>query len=403
MYPIYPAPVRDAVTGELNSALVGEQVQVVTRGTTTPYPIYNGAGDPIASSLVTVSSAFTTPTVYIDTETPEDVYLDWYHAGSGAQGAVDFEEVMRELASGSVKSVNGVTPDEAGDVVVEATGTDDAGIGELVTNTGSATYAALTERFGVGFIGLDTGEAAPPGTPDGTYILRAAGGGVGPTPVVVYAEDTFARTVALGWGTASGGGEWVSFPADDPVWSVGSGAGKYIAPGAGSHASDMRLSSYSQSTVEVEGIVSQEVGDAGSRFVKIYPRRIIGNDVHYNATLSLRGPNASRPLQVDLSLGKGFNIGDLQATLAGVATTGALGEMVRFRIQVIQEDAATTRVRARVWLDGTTEPATWQREATDTDVALQGAGHLAINVQQQTSETVASEVRLHEITVRSIA
>lgn len=104
-YPIYSAPVRDAVTGEFNQALVGEQVQIVTRGTTTPYPILNAADDPIPDSLVTVQSSFCTPTVYIDSETPETVYLDWYHAGSGARGPVDFEEVLRQIVMDALAEI----------------------------------------------------------------------------------------------------------------------------------------------------------------------------------------------------------------------------------------------------------------------------------------------------------
>jgi hypothetical protein len=97
-YPIYSAPVRNAETGEFDTQLVGEQVQIVNRGTTTPYPILNAADDVIADSLVTVQTSFCTPTVYIATEAPEAVYLDWYHAGSGARGPVYMEEVSRQAA-----------------------------------------------------------------------------------------------------------------------------------------------------------------------------------------------------------------------------------------------------------------------------------------------------------------
>lgn len=96
---IDPAPVRNAVTGELDPALIGEQVQIVTRDTTTAFPIQDGAGDPIASSLVTVSTAFTTPTVYVaDGVSIADLYLDWYHAASGKRGPVDFDRVLRDAA-----------------------------------------------------------------------------------------------------------------------------------------------------------------------------------------------------------------------------------------------------------------------------------------------------------------
>lgn len=101
MYPIYPAWVLDATTLLPNAALKGQQVQVVTRGTTAPYPIFDAAEDPIPSSLVTVTEAASTPTVYIDTEAPETVYLDWYDAGSGARGPIWFEEVSRQSAVGA--------------------------------------------------------------------------------------------------------------------------------------------------------------------------------------------------------------------------------------------------------------------------------------------------------------
>lgn len=104
MYPIYSAAVRNAITLEKDPALVGQQIQVVSRGTTTPYPIYDAASDPIPSSLVTVTSTGDTPTVYIETETPASVYLDWYHAGSGERGPIVFEEQLRDQAESASAS-----------------------------------------------------------------------------------------------------------------------------------------------------------------------------------------------------------------------------------------------------------------------------------------------------------
>lgn len=101
MYPIYSAWVLNATTLLPDAALKGQQVQVVTRNTTTPYPIFDAASDPIPSSLVTVTQAASTPTVYIDTVTPETVYLDWYDAGSGQRGPIWFEEVSRQSAVGA--------------------------------------------------------------------------------------------------------------------------------------------------------------------------------------------------------------------------------------------------------------------------------------------------------------
>lgn len=102
LYRVDDAQVRDAVTGELNTALVGQQVQIVVRDTTTPFPIEDSAGDPITDSLLTVTPVFTTPRFWIDTTTPADLYLDWYHASSGARGPVSFDAVLRDAAATAV-------------------------------------------------------------------------------------------------------------------------------------------------------------------------------------------------------------------------------------------------------------------------------------------------------------
>lgn len=413
MYPIYPAWVLDATTLLPNAALKGQQVQVVTRNTTTPYPIFDAASDPIIDSLVTVTQAASTPTVYIDTETPETVYLDWYDSASGARGPIWFEEVSRqsaaaahaaaaELAVGVVRSVNGHGPDEDGVVEIDASGVDDTGLAELIENPASATAIALTSIYGPGRIDLDLDDPIPPGTPDGTMVLRSAGGGTPPPVPVVYMTDDFERTVAAGSvGTPSGGGTYaaIDIAAD---WSVGSGAGIWKAPAAGSRSGYLRSSTYSQETVEIVGMISQVTGAVGNRVFTIAPRRIAASSVQYGANIVLRGSTATRPLQVDLGLQKGATEGDLQASVAGVVTTGALGALVRFRMRVIQLDPATTQVQARVWLDGTTEPTTWQRDATDTTAALQGAGTLSIGVRQNSGETIGSEARIHEYTVQSV-
>src|SRR5690606_38461832 len=86
----------------------------------------------------------------------------------------------------------------------------------------------------------------------------------------------------------------------------------------------------------------------------------------------------------------------------GVLTTGTFGQRIQFKVRITQVDAATTRVQARVWLEGTTEPTTWQRDATDTTVALQGPGSLHIGIRQNGAETIGSEARVHEYEVRSI-
>lgn len=312
--------------------------------------------------------------------------------------------VEADLASGVVRSVNGYVPDSDGNVEFEvgSGGVDDEGLAALIATPASATSQALTSLYGPGILFLDLDEPVPAGTPDGTIIFRNAGGNVGPVEPVIYFHDDFERTVAAGGlGDPSGGGAYslLDIPSD---WSVGNGAATWKAPGAGGRGGFFRSSSYSQENVEMVGVVSQESGDVGNRVVSIAPRRPLGTNVQYAANITLRGPNASRPLQVDLALQRDVSEGDLASATGGVVTTGALGDKVHFRVRVTQVDASTTRVQARLWLDGTDEPTTWQKDATDTTANLQGAGSMAVLVRQNGPETVGSEVRIHEITVRSV-
>lgn len=101
MVRIDDAQVRDAITGELIQGLVGQPVKIVARDTTTPFPIYDSIGDPIAGSVVTVTSVFTVPRIWVDVTSPADVYLDWLDEGSGARGPVDFDRALRDAAASS--------------------------------------------------------------------------------------------------------------------------------------------------------------------------------------------------------------------------------------------------------------------------------------------------------------
>jgi hypothetical protein len=106
LYRIDDVQVRDAATGELIQALVGQTVKIVTRDTTTAFPIYDSIGDPISGSNVTVTQTFTVPRIWIsDADAPvgdiSQVYLDWYNAGSGVRGSVDFDIPLRNAARGA--------------------------------------------------------------------------------------------------------------------------------------------------------------------------------------------------------------------------------------------------------------------------------------------------------------
>jgi len=56
------------------------------------------------------------------------------------------------------------------------------------------------------------------------------------------------------------------------------------------------------------------------------------------------------------------------------------GTTYHFRFQVVQLTATSTRLRGKVWPDGTAEPITWTIETTDGTAVLQNvSGSLAFD------------------------
>ena len=65
--------------------------------------------------------------------------------------------------------------------------------------------------------------------------------------------------------------------------------------------------------------------------------------------------------------------------------TLAAGQKLRIRLQV--DGTSPTTVRAKVWKDGTTEPAGWQYTATDSTAALQAAGGVRLQTYVSSAAT----------------
>jgi hypothetical protein len=140
-YRVDEANVRDSDTGEIISELVGSQVQIVTRDTTAPFPILDETQSIIPESLVTVTPVYTTPAFWIDTDAPEDLYLDWLDTASGKRGPVEFEAVLRDAAIRAAESAEGsalssaASATAAQDAVDLATGPTEAVVEAVLADT----------------------------------------------------------------------------------------------------------------------------------------------------------------------------------------------------------------------------------------------------------------------------
>jgi hypothetical protein len=78
--------------------------------------------------------------------------------------------------------------------------------------------------------------------------------------------------------------------------------------------------------------------------------------------------------------------------LAGTYTPGNL---LTVRLETVGN--GTTTLRAKAWLAGSAEPATWQVTATDTTAALQRAGDLRVELYESSTAGRAQTLRVDNV------
>ncbi|HYI32877.1 MAG TPA: metallophosphoesterase [Glaciibacter sp.] len=197
----------------------------------------------------------------------------------------------------------------------------------------------------------------------------------------VLASDSFARTVANGFGTAQVGGTWTTTKTAS-AYSV-DGAGRVLLPDPGSTRSAL-LDTISSTATDLRFTVSVDKAAAGSgTYLSVIGRRVAGVGA-YQANVVFRpsGEASLSLVRVDKSGG-----GEVVVQPAFVVPnlSVAAGDVLSVRMQVTGTQPTT--LRAKVWKAGTTEPATWQREAVDATSGLQKAGALGINLYVSNSST----------------
>ncbi|MDR7385201.1 hypothetical protein [Promicromonospora iranensis] len=166
-YRIDQAQVKDIATGNLRPELVGHELQIVVRDTTTPFPIYDETEAVIPDSIVIVTPNIATPTVWIDTDTPADLYLDWYDISSGTRGPVNFEAVLRDSAQNAATSA-------------EASATS-ASTSAAASTAAASDVGALRQWVD---LGITTRNCVPdPRATTGAFWMRATGGAATETMV----------------------------------------------------------------------------------------------------------------------------------------------------------------------------------------------------------------------------
>ena len=178
------------------------------------------------------------------------------------------------------------------------------------------------------------------------------------------ATDAFGRTVATGFGTADVGGAW-TVSGSAASWSVGGGAGTISTVKGSTLSAYLNSVSSNASDVSVS-LRIPALPAGGSIYAGVVGRRVGTDD--YNARVIV-GASGSVSIQV-LHGGTALK----SATVTGL--TASAGSVLHLRMQTM--GVGTTTVQARTWLDGATQPGSWQVSATDTTAALQAAGSIGV-------------------------
>ncbi|SEL20596.1 PKD domain-containing protein [Blastococcus sp. DSM 46786] len=198
------------------------------------------------------------------------------------------------------------------------------------------------------------------------------------------ADDSFGRTVGVGWGSADTGGAWSTTTGT----SVSDGAGQ-LQLGAG-RSSSAYLAEVAVTDVATQVAVSMDaLPTGGGGYVYLAGRRLEAAD--YRASVKV---TAAGKVVLGLSRLEAARETKLAAVeVAGVTYTP--GAVLRVRLDLA--GSGTTVLNAKAWLAGTAEPAAWQVTASDSTAALQGPGGVGVAAFLSGSATTPLRVSVDDL------
>lgn len=234
---------------------------------------------------------------------------------------------------------------------------------------------------------LSSGTPTPTPTLTSTPTPTPTPGGTGGTA----AADSFQRTVTSGWGSADTGGWW-TVVGSPWSWSVSAGAGN-VTVGANSEERAY-LSSFTIQDVDV--------------VEKVVLPRCSGSSTNCDAFVLGRYAPAYSPTYYRVGVVQGAGRADIflrtqrsDGTSLGsdldTRLTAANGAVVWLHVEF--QGVNPTAVRARAWLDGTTEPSTWLLNTTDSNSAEQKAGTVGVRLRNEdTSASHTFQIESYQAT-----
>ncbi len=190
------------------------------------------------------------------------------------------------------------------------------------------------------------------------------------TPAIIpLAADTFARSVVSGWGTADLGGLW-TVVGGATNFSVAGSAGKMSAAAGTSRSAS--LNSILQTSSDMTADVSMDKSPTGGGAMLALIGRRVNSTNDYRAKLKLSATGAVTA-QITRTINNVETVIQ-SATVPGV--TYAPNDVLRVRFKAT--GVGSTELSAKVWKLGSTEPAAWLLQASDTTATLQVPGSVGL-------------------------
>ncbi|HEY7827249.1 MAG TPA: hypothetical protein VIB99_03385, partial [Candidatus Limnocylindrales bacterium] len=221
--------------------------------------------------------------------------------------------------------------------------------------------------------------------------LASAIGGTPPPPPSTIATDTWSRTVANGWGTATTGG----------AWTVSGTNTAYAADGS---SGSMTMTSISAKSAVLGGPSALNVDET---FSVASDKVVVGSGQYAYAVLRHQASGAEYWGKIHFSATGGVYLaasafsGSAETSLGAEVASGLVrvpGTAVNVRFQAI--GTSPTTIRGRAWAVGTTEPTSWTFTATDSTAALQAAGSIGLRATlSSTSTNLPITFRFDNLTV----
>jgi len=207
-----------------------------------------------------------------------------------------------------------------------------------------------------------------------------------PAGPAVLVDDSFARTVSGGLGTADKGGPW-TVTSGGTRQSVTPGVAELQLTAANQNTGSY-LAGVSRSAVDVQTAFSLTSTPTGSgTYVYVTGRRV--GSAEYRVRVRVLPDGRVALVLSRLSGGtEAFPGGEIYVP----GLTYTVGQALHVRVQV--SGTGTTQVTARAWLDGTPEPTAPSMTRTDTTAELQAAGAVGILVHRPSNTTANTAVRL---------